>query len=104
MFIAKFMQIECLMLVIGSAILAPALMIGASSVYRSVVLEVNADKPLEQRISGENRTRILQTLRQHEHAFPESRKRLLVMSVGLLGIVTFLVFAISAVVCFGSVT
>jgi hypothetical protein len=97
------MQIECWILVVGSAAVATALMVFASSVYRDLVREINAAKPLEPPIRGGDRTKLLNALGQHADMFPESRKRLLLTVLGISGIVGFLTFAISAVICFGSV-
>jgi|SRR6185437_9142200 len=98
------MQTICLILVIGSAILATALMGAASTVYRDLVYVVNNGKPFEHRIREGDRTRILKVLRQHRDAFPKSRKRALLVGLGLSGMICFLTFIISAVMCFGSVT
>jgi len=94
----------CLILVIGSAILAPAAMVAASVVYRDLVDLVNTGKPREDMISAGDKTRILSVLRQHRDAFPESSKRALLIGLGLSGIIGLLTFTISAVTCFGTFT
>lgn len=96
------MQIGCLIIVIGSAIAATVLMVAASAVYRGLVLVVNTGRPPEQKIREGDNTKILYVLGQHADAFPSSRKRVLLVGLGLSGIVSFLAFAISAVMCFGS--
>jgi hypothetical protein len=96
------MQTGCSVLVVGSAITAPALLVAASIVYGNLVGEVNADKPFEDRIKAGDRTKILNVLGQHANAFPTSRKRVLLVWLGLWGIICFLTFVIAAVMCFGS--
>jgi hypothetical protein len=99
------MRIGCLILVIASAVIATGLMVAASAIYRDLVDGINACQPLESKIREGDNTKILAVLRQHAHtfpAFPESSKRALLVGLGLTGIISFLTFAISAIVCFGS--
>jgi hypothetical protein len=96
------MKIGCLILVVVSLITATTLLVTASMVYGGIVDEVNLDKPLEEKISGGDRTRILNVLGQHADTFPASRKRLRLVGFGLWGIISFLTFGVAAVACFGS--
>jgi predicted tellurium resistance membrane protein TerC len=96
------MRIGCLILVIASAVIATGLMVAASTIYRDLVDGINACQPLESKIREGDNTKILAVLRQHAHTFPESSKRALLVGLGLTGIISFLTFAISAIVCFGS--
>jgi hypothetical protein len=98
------MQIGCLILVIGSLVVATVLMVATSALYGDVVHAVNIGKPPEHRIKEGDRTKILTVFREHADAFPASRKRLLLVGLGLSGIVCFLTFVVSAVMCFGSFT
>jgi len=97
------MQMGCLLLVIGLAIAATSLMVASSVVYRDLVSEVNTGMPPERRIRAGDNTKILIVVRQHAGAFPSSRKRALLLTLGLGGIVSFLAFAFLAVMCFASV-
>jgi hypothetical protein len=96
------MQTGCLILVADSLVTATALTVVASMIYGQIVDDISTYKPLEPRIRSGDRTKILNVLGQHADTFPASRKRVLLVALGLLGIVSFVTFAVAAIMCFGS--
>jgi hypothetical protein len=96
------MQIGCLILVVGALILGTSLTVAASIFYGELVDEVNAYPAMKEEVKGGDRTLTLYVLKLHANLFPTSGKRAMAVGLGLVGLGNFILFVVSAIVCYGS--